>query len=741
MADKGPATGLGILLDEKRVNDLILQKTGAKAVLKSACNLALFVCFVTLFTVLACSEPLGNQRTFEAYVRRRFDTAAAVPLSKVESATTFWQYIDRSFMPGLYGNGTAKYFYPGATVDKFLEIDGANRLFGVARLRMLKIQRNSECLVQKALKSAFPACYGAYMVGTEDNAAYGPPDSRTGANIFQYRKEPSGTQVTGKVATYGTGGFMQAFTSRYNETLTAVRMMERYSFFGPGTRAVFLDFTVYNFNLGCYAVCQILFEVTPDGDWLNTFNVEVLIQRHLSPIASRSTGDWLALLGEIILILFVLRYLLEEASEFVGFRGWRPYIKFEYFEDAWNLLDWLNLILILVTLGYKVSTWGLASSVQVYVGDPAKQGLNTFTDLSGVAANVRNIHRLLAFNTVLTWFKAVKYISILPYITTFMETVSMSQRSLISFLSVFWSFLFGFTLAYHFAFGERVATFATPWRSLVFLFRTFLGNGDMTVVYNSAPLTGSLLIILYVLAMFFVILNLFYSLMINGLADVRQAEEAKQGRKWEQWLDKLNEFWNTVMTQGRLEHRFRTCFPGLYVRWMARRRKQREAEREADDEALRQERARRPEDALALGPGNPALGRRARRALNTVSAEDIEESDDGSEVDLGPLHAKEQITGTLFSEAFAPNGPGLPMLQDGSPSAAEPTEEGITLVIQATRYVVDGIVDRTNGARSVLFGEIAESKEVLLKVGSVLEVLGRRARDLEAQQRQLLRHF
>ena len=47
-----------------------------------------------------------------------------------------------------------------------------------------------------------------------------------------------------------------------------------------------------------------------------------------------------------------------------------------------------------------------------------------------MAANIRQVHSLVAFNTVLTWFKTVKYISIIPYVTTFMQTVVISQQPL-----------------------------------------------------------------------------------------------------------------------------------------------------------------------------------------------------------------------------------------------------------------------------------------------------------------------
>merc|ERR1712060_799166 len=84
-------------------------------------------------------------------------------------------------------------------------------------------------------------------------------------------------------------------------------------------------------------------------------------------------------------------------------------------------------------------------------------------------------------------------------------------------------------------------------------------------------------------------------------------------------------------------------------------------------------------------------------------------------------------------------GSGVYLPNDGG--ADDITEDGVKLVIKATRHIVDGLVHRTHGARGVLFREMLESKEVLLKVGSVLDVLSRRARDLEAQQDNLLSLF
>lgn len=557
---------------------------------------------------------------------------------------------------------------------------------------------------------------------------------------------------------------MRALTPVYNTSVHDLNLLEASHWISEQTRAIFVDFTIYNFNLGYYAVCRILFEITPSGRWVNTFNLDVLQEKDIRPLGFTTGYEWQILVSNAALVMFVIGYLIEEASEFIGCerRGKSkiklPTIKGAYFLDAWNILDCLNLILIIVTLGYRISTWAAAADLSIHLGDPKLAGVQTFTDYSTIAMNVRQINAIVAFNSVLIWFKAVKYINIFPYITIFMQTVSMSQQKLASFVLVFITTSTGFVLAFSVAFGEQLTTFRTVWKAFVFLMRAFLGNADMEIVSDLSPFLGSLLIILFTIAMFFIIMNLYYAIMVSALSDAKQAEDLKQSKKWQQFLDRMQDFVKTVSTSLSLELRFRTFVPGLYSRIMTRKKKQEAKEKLRDDAVLRRQYTRRQHDDVeALGPGSPSYGRRPQRKMNTtVAIQDAggDSDDQGSEADLGPFCSQEQLmltnnpdyldqSGGPTPDAAATGFAGFP---GGRPDgtgldSGEHSKEGVELVIRATRYVADGIVERTHGARNVLFTEMNESKEVLQGVGAVLEVLGRRAKDLEAQQVQLLKHF
>jgi len=769
-------SSLAILVDEKKVNDLLKQKTGAKAFLRSACNLLAFIFFITLFTVMAMGEPLAIHRSFEAYIRHRFDFGAAMRLSEVNNAHSFYRYWNETMIPGLYTNNTRQYTFPGATPSKMLEVDGQkanNRLFGLARVRMVRVALQHDCGVQDAFQSYFPKCWGEYSSEAEDTAAFGPV-SVIGGPMFRHSPDAVSKSQMGWLTSYGGGGFMEVMDGNYSQSLEILAALKEHDWIDMASRAVWFEFTIYNLNLGLYAVVRITFEISPVGGWLKIFDIDILDQRHLRPLGDKGLMAWLLLIMEAVLVMFVVRYLCEEASEFIACDNGhskipclRMRIKLEYFTDGWNIIDWSNLILMIVVMGYRMANWGIAGDKVLAIG----VGLSSddYTNLHDVVLNVRTIRQLTAFNCVLTWFKAVKYINILPYIGTFMETMALSWQMLFGFAAIFATSFMGFCLSYSTAFGESISDFRTVPRAFVFLLRTFIGNGDMRLVYDANPVIGSMLILFFIVSMIFINLNLFYAIIISNISEARQSQEMQQAKEWGKFSDKIMGFGATIGRILQLEDRFRGCFPGLWSRMKTWDKNREALEKKRDERMAMRAKMKDPHEDLegALGSANPNCGRRKKRVYKQeaeLDDDDDKASEVESEPDLGPLRFKEQLEPkdtfdhdehhhhhhhrehhNLLEDddsdhdtgAYPPPGmiPGIPPQQE---EPLDRDEEAKELVLEATEHVVQTIKERCRGARNLVVGEMGEARQVLQGIGNVLEVLSRRARSLEAQQEQVL---
>lgn len=761
------ASSLSILVDEKRVNDLLKQKTGAKALLKSGCNLCVFIGFIMLFTVMALGEPLSTHRSLEAFLRFRFDTGAAVRLSEVHDINDFYRYWNYSVVPGLYSNYTRQYTFPGAAIPQMLKIDedkANNRLFGLARVRMHKVKALEGCKIPEPYDEYFKKCYGPFATEAEDKAAFGPLSVIDG-RAFLYTPKDADKSHTGWLGTYPGSGFTQIMYGNYTKTIETIDFCKREEWISESARALFIEFTIYNLNFGLYAVCRISFEISPSGGWLKNFDIDILDQRHLKPLGDGGLMAWVLLIMEATLVIFVVRYLCEEASEFIACDSGggsknpckRVRIKMDYFTDGWNVIDWSNLLLMVVVMGYRMSNWGISGDKVLFIGSQLTEG--QYTNLHDVVENVRLIRRLTAFNAVLTWFKAVKYINILPYILTFMETMAISWQMLFGWAAVFSTSFMGFCLSYCTAFGESISDFRTVPRAFVFLMRAFVGNADMRLVYDANPVIGSMLIVLFVVGMIFINMNLFYAILISYMSDARLQCEVEQDKEWGKFMDKIDGFCGSLSQFLQLKERFRGCFPGLYSRMKNWEKARMKLEEQRDEFVAEKERANKPHEDFEknLGTANPNFARRKKREYRQSA--DADDDDDAksvaeSEPDLGPLRFKEQ----LEKQDDALHDFGHHALEDEQPKKEQTLphpmagmpgfhqeeempdrdEEAKELVLEATRHVVNTIKARCKGARHLVLAEMNDARQVLDGIGSVLEVLGRRARSLEAQQEQIL---
>jgi len=646
------------------------------------------------------AEPYRDYAALQHHVQERFDTGAAIPLQQVHSITTFWNYMDRTILPGLYGNSTPTWEMINEGPPKLLPLDNFNLLLGAMRLRTVRIQKNLDCGVSETFQRFFENCYGEFSTSGEDRAAYGPPTAP-----FKWSDDSIGNGHSGQLATYPAGGFMEVLTvnkTRSEELLHRLRTPKE-SWVDAATRAVFIDFTVWNGNNGLYAVCRITFELAPTGNWINSFDSQVLSQRYITPFGFGKFEEWMMMVGEMCICLFVLYYIAEEVSE-------ACILKLEYLEDGWNAVDLTNLVLLIVVLAIRIMTYSDAAVIDVG-GNDWNDPLY-YTNFQGVAENVKLVRNINAFNAVLIWLKTVKYIDFIPYVTTLIWTIRMSWQMLVSFSCLFLPSFTGFVIAYNVGFGDRFSFLSNFWKALIFLSRSFLNDANMTVVYESSPLLGSMLILLFVLGVKFIILNLFYAILINAFADAKAKWDGGKMEQWSKFLEKVDTIKDTVWKAANVEGFVRKNCRGLHARRMRKRKfreqkeKLREERWESKEKQKRQLSSVSVEDSYA-----PPAGRVAKKKMT--------ENDDSSdsEVDLGPLN-----------EGY--NKRQLRVLDEGGKGDGQHAE----LVMKGVQHMAKGLADRTNWLRQLVLEEMRETRMILMGVSDVLEVLNRRSKHLEADQ-------
>merc|ERR1719265_2226493 len=340
------------------------------------------------------------------------------------------------------------------------------------------------------------------------------------------------------------------------------------NYFDITTRLVLFDFTLWNANLGVFVPVRLAFEISPIGVW--TFHSRVLIvrSRFLSFSGSGSAFEWTMAIAESLLLLFLLYYVAEELSELWVSAS-------DYLQDGWNLIDWFSLLLMIWMFYVRFQNYIDASNQDLRPGLDEIEDHKFYTNYQIYGERIADARRINAFNMVLIWLKVVKYIPFLPYAKVLYGLFGSSGALFVSFFFIFAIFFVGFGLAFNVGFGMVYAELQSWPVSWVYLGRSLLGDADVAVVYRLNPVSGTLLIFLFIIGIHMALLNMWYALVLHAFSLTREQIVSELDAKdekppIEKFVEKVVGFIrDNVDYKKLLGH-----FPGLHARTVEKWRRE-----------------------------------------------------------------------------------------------------------------------------------------------------------------------
>jgi len=557
--------------------------------------------------------------------------------------------------------------------------------------------------------------------------------------------------MPGVFATYGGGGYVEYLNGNRTATFEMLADLKKDKYFDISTRAIMLDFNLWNPNLELYSVCRMMFEISPIGVWKLDVRVLIVRMRFLRFSGDGSTFEWMMAISDAMLGLFVLYYVAEEVSEF-----WVS--SEEYIQDGWNFVDWANLLLLLAH--FYVKLLNLYEGSDVRPGSEEMEDYTRYSSLQVFGERIAIGRQLNAFNVVLIFLKVVKYVPILPYQRVLKELFGASGPLFVSFFVIFIIFFVGFGLAFNVGFGmlnDDLSSWGIAW---VYLGRALIGDGNVTSVFESDPITGTILIFAFIIGIYMVLLNMWYGLVTHAFSLTRESimlDNEQKANSGEASQDEMvsEMFSGVIQTFQNLDYtRFVKRFPGLYartiVRWRMRNRelqKRKEKRHKTERERMHNRLLDRTKsgftlmpfnktavgDAVSYGVGVPRLG----LGKVTETGEMIGAGRDGDE-------GRSEEAESAISDESMDLGPLSPMKYEAKLRWRK--RVGIDTKIQPDLHELNDAVDalgkqvlgRVRIVGNDVREEMCETREVFAGINNVLKVVNTRLKDLELVQKQHL---
>jgi len=399
------------------------------------------------------------------------------------------------------------------------------------------------CIVPEEAQNVIKHCNDFYSFDEEDRTHLNLPGwqpftgSDEWANVSDlcpapWRYAPSESLQEspswGLFHVYAGGGYV-ANLGYTNDTARAViSNLHKFGWIDRETRAILLQFSIYNPNTGYLSIATYHFEILPTG-YGNPFpTIDTLL------LTSTQTGFYqFYLICQLLFIIMVFLFVLKEVYNIYRKRC-------AYFRDVWNWVEILQIIFsFLVVVFYVIKS-------KMVLNSAIKVKENPFVSVSfGEAISWHHAETaVLAIAVFIVTVKLLRMIRFNPHISIMMSSFRASRSLLFSYSIIFIIIFLSYAQFGLLAFGSDIQRYSTFQRMLYSEFLMCLG-GKMGLVElkRANRVLGPLFGFSFNMLMAFIFLNFFVAILNDSYEDVKDNTD-KQSKEFEMAdfiLDRLTE--------------------------------------------------------------------------------------------------------------------------------------------------------------------------------------------------------
>ncbi|XP_014030757.1 polycystic kidney disease protein 1-like 2 [Salmo salar] len=474
--------------DIERMRSNMIKEQKVFALIK---EILTYMGFMWMLLLVAYGQRDPNAYLLTQHIRQSFSQGISDSMSHKDVFT----WANTSLLSNLFGE------YPGFITD------GNSKLVGNARLRQVRVQKNS-CRIARSMRQAVPDCHAPYSWEVEDMGSYGPGwnrsasenTSKTLRSPWQYQTQARlrAQPIWGSVVLYRGGGFVVDLGPESQNASSTLQYLFDNTWLDMFTRAVFVEFTVYNANVNLFCTVTLMLETTAVGAF--QFRSELQSVR-----LYQSTGGLhiFVMASEVIYFLFILYYMYVQGKLM-------KQQKWAYFKTKWNLLELAIILLSWSALSVFIKRTLLGNRDMEYYHNHKDQ----FASFHETATADAVLGYLIAFLVLLATVKLWHLLRLNPKLHMITATLQRAWTDISGFLVVITIMFLAYSIASYLMYGWKLYSYRTLLDAALTMVSLQLGifNYDEVLDYN--PVLGAFLIGSCIIFMTFVVLNLFISVIL-----------------------------------------------------------------------------------------------------------------------------------------------------------------------------------------------------------------------------------
>ncbi|NWW09404.1 PK1L2 protein, partial [Oreocharis arfaki] len=450
----------------------------------------------------------GQRDPNSYYLNKHIEDSFTDGFHDVYSYKDFFTWANTTLLKNLYGS------YKGFITD------GNSKLVGSARIRQVRVKGDT-CPISPRLQHVAEECHAPYSLQTEDTSAYGEhwntsafDNSSDLSSAWQYQSQSKlrGHPSWGKLAIYGGGGYVIHLGTDPKNASRILQYLFNNVWLDTFTRAVFVEFTVYNANVNLFCIISLMFESNALGAFFTSVELQSV---RLYPYTN--SLHIFVVAAEAIYFLFIVYYMIVQGKLMKSLR-WR------YFHSKWNLLELAIILISWSALSVFVKRTVLGTRDISYYQEHKEDSIN----FSETARADAVLGYLIAFLVLLSTVKLWHLLRLNPKLNMITSALRRAWGDISGFITVIAIMFLAYSIAANLIFGWKLYSYKTLYDSAETMVSLQLGIFNYEEVLDYNPILGSFLIGSCIIFMTFVVLNLFISVILVAFSEEQKNYQASE---------------------------------------------------------------------------------------------------------------------------------------------------------------------------------------------------------------------
>ncbi|XP_055955042.1 uncharacterized protein LOC126809611 [Patella vulgata] len=496
-------------LEETR--QLRLNEIKMEAVVKDIVVYAFFVLIIFFLSY--------QQRDSEGfYLADNLKNRFATGFDKISTVQNYWSWLESQFMPNYYAT---QYFNNTNIInwqDRNCISDLETRRVGVTRLRQLRIKEDS-CEIRGIFKGYINHCRSPYGWVDDDTKDYFTKWMKpVGINVslledeknpwvYQNSLQLKNAPYVATIASYKGGGYVALTKRQLCRTRKVIEDIKHNDWLDTKTRAVFLEFTLYNPNSNLFASVVMVAEFMAVGGV--TTRTEFKVFRLLSYI-----GAW-----GVVIVLFEVIYACFTFYFFIQCIKKLKKEKMKYFKRFWNLLEFILLVFAVTVIAMYAFKHILTNLAINALHDRESDG---FVNFQSVALYDETYGYMMSVVVFLATIQFLKLLQFNQRMSMLGDTIKLATKDLKVFSIAFLIYFFTFTFTAYLLFGQAMVSYNSLIGAAESMFAFALGSFDFEGMADAQRIIGPIFFFMFIGVIYIGMMSIFLTIIGDAFTRVKE---------------------------------------------------------------------------------------------------------------------------------------------------------------------------------------------------------------------------